>query len=223
MFCLLIIFLLSASCGDCIIHSKFFPKNTLINVHIPSGSRIESYLPLKAKRYLSSSDLILKDDENENHRRSLSSLLKSIQENKLFTKENISKLGLSVLLSYGFVSNMNSITGLILSWIIFGKATKQSPLAPGQWKGFLAVYAGIWAANNILRPLRVSLAILISPALERFVLFIQKRTGLRRSFAFGVAVFFCNILGTTTYLVVGLTLATSLAGVPLLYKPPPAI
>jgi hypothetical protein len=141
-----------------------------------------------------------------------------VREKKLFTKENLVKLGLNVALSYGFVSNLSSITLVIISWIIFGKTAKISPLAPGQWRGFLAVYAGLWAVNNFLRPFRISLAILISPVFEKFIDLVEKRSGFRRSIAIGIVVALVNVLGSFTYLFVGLSIATSIARVPLLHK-----
>lgn len=46
-------------------------------------------------------------------------------------KESISKLGLNVLLAYGFVSNVSYITCLILAWVTHGKNTGLSPLVAG--------------------------------------------------------------------------------------------
>ena len=73
----------------------------------------------------------------------LSSLLKGegISGIKL-NKESLAKLGLNALLAYGFVSNVSYITCVILAWVTFGKSTGLSPLAPGQWKKYLLVYAG---------------------------------------------------------------------------------
>eukprot|EP00596_Hydrurales_sp_CCMP1899_P006121 CAMPEP_0119033454 /NCGR_PEP_ID=MMETSP1177-20130426/498_1 /TAXON_ID=2985 /ORGANISM="Ochromonas sp, Strain CCMP1899" /LENGTH=205 /DNA_ID=CAMNT_0006990211 /DNA_START=85 /DNA_END=699 /DNA_ORIENTATION=+ len=48
-------------------------------------------------------------------------------------KESLSKLGLNVLLAYGFVSNASYITCLILAWVTHGKNTGLSPLVAGQW------------------------------------------------------------------------------------------
>ncbi len=43
--------------------------------------------------------------------------------------------------------------------ITFVKTSGNSPLAPGQWQGFLAVYAGLWAMQNFIRPIRFTLAL----------------------------------------------------------------
>ena len=55
-------------------------------------------------------------------------------------RERLAKMGLSALLSYGWVSNMSYAVTLSLSWFIHTKRTGLSPLAEGQWKPFLAVY-----------------------------------------------------------------------------------
>lgn len=145
--------------------------------------------------------------------------LSSIKNSNVFTKDNVAKLGFNVLLSYGWISNTFAITGVIISWIIFGKANNISPLAPGQWKKFLLVYAGVWAANNLLRPIRVSLSILVAPLFEKFIDNLQARFKVSRSIAVAMVVFLFNIIGSFSYLFVGLYVATSIAHVPLLHKP----
>ena len=49
--------------------------------------------------------------------------------------------GVGAVASYGFISNLNYCTGLSFSWIAFVSQRHLSPLAPGQWKAFLAFYA----------------------------------------------------------------------------------
>lgn len=56
----------------------------------------------------------------------LNSIDKYIESKNLkakFTKEEISKLGMYALLSYGFVSNFSYITCVIIAWCIHGKTT----------------------------------------------------------------------------------------------------
>jgi len=59
-------------------------------------------------------------------------------------KNILTDLGLNALLAYGFVSNLSYITCTWLAWLSHSKATKTSPLYPGQWKVFLTFYAGYW-------------------------------------------------------------------------------
>lgn len=103
--------------------------------------------------------------------------VRSALQDKRFSRDSIAKLGGYILLSYGFVSNISYITCVIISWIIHGRATGLSPLAKGQWKPFLAIYAGLWAANNVLRPLRFSVSVVIAPFFETIIAFIQVRQG----------------------------------------------
>ena len=131
-------------------------------------------------------------------------------------KESISKLGLNVLLAYGFVSNFSYITCLILAWVTHGKSTGLSPLVSGQWKKFLLVYATFFAANNILRPLRFTLSVAITPAFDKFIELVQKKSGWTRRTSTGVTIFLVNICGTFMYLFGGLLIATTIAKVPLL-------
>jgi hypothetical protein len=132
------------------------------------------------------------------------------------TKESLSKLGLNVLLAYGFVSNASYITCLILAWVTHGKNTGLSPLVAGQWKKFLVIYGSFFVANNILRPLRFSLSLTLTPLFDRLITTISKKTGFSRRNSTGVSVFLVNIVGSFTYLFLGLFLATSIAKVPLL-------
>jgi hypothetical protein len=152
---------------------------------------------------------------------SIISKVKNLLQGKGFSgaslnKAGLSKLGLNCLLAYGFVSNVSYITCLILAWITHGKSTGLSPLAQGQWKKYLLVYATFFAANNLLRPLRFSLSLAITPAFDKVIDLIQRRSGWTRRNSTAITVFLVNICGTFTYLFGGLFLATTFAKVPLL-------
>ena len=147
--------------------------------------------------------------------------LKSIfQNNKndkdgLTTKEKLAKMGLSALLSYGWVSNMSYAITLTVSWYTHSKKTGLSPLAPGQWKPFLAVYAGFWAFTNLIRPLRFGISVVVSRYFDTFVDFIQRKSGLGRKASIGVVVFLANFCGTFAAMGLGVGLASAAAGVPI--------
>ena len=140
---------------------------------------------------------------------------KSVDRKPLLTKENIAKLGLNVLLAYGFVSNVSYVTCVILTWIAHGKTFGVSPLAPGQWKAFLLIYSGFFAANNVLRPFRFSLSLALSPFFEKMVVGLVHRFSLKKSSAAALLVFLVNVVGTLWYLFFGLVIATRVARVPL--------
>lgn len=133
----------------------------------------------------------------------------------LTTKERLAKLGLSALLSYGWVSNMSYAVTLSLSWYGFSKKTGLSPLAPGQWKPFLAVYAGFYVFNNIIRPLRFGASVIVAKYFDNFVSFIQNKTKLSRKWSIGVVVFLANVLGTFAAMGFGVSIASTAAGVPI--------
>ncbi len=132
-----------------------------------------------------------------------------------FSRNALASLGLNALLAYGFVSNVSYISCLILSWISFSGSTKLSPLAPEQWKPFLAIYAGYWAINNILRPLRFSLSLVLTPAFNKLIDNVQKKTGWKRRAATASVIFGVNFCGTISYLTVGILFASAITGVPI--------
>ena len=133
----------------------------------------------------------------------------------LTTKERLAKMGLSALLSYGWVSNMSYAVTLSLSWYTHSKKTGLSPLAPNQWKPFLAVYAGFYVFNNIIRPLRFGMSVVVSRYFDNFVNFIQRKSGLGRKASIGVVVFLANVCGTFAAMGLGVSIASALSGVPI--------
>lgn len=162
----------------------------------------------------------------------------------LTTRERLAKMGLSALLSYGWgeskivlilaqpsrfglhihisyfidsqtVSNMSYAVTLSLSWYGFSKKTGLSPLAPGQWKPFLAVYAGFYVFNNIIRPLRFGASVVVAKYFDNFVGFIQNKTKLSRKWSIAVVVFLANVLGTFAAMGLGVSIASTAAGVPI--------
>ena len=143
--------------------------------------------------------------------------LQSFFSSARLDREKLAAVGGAALLSYGFVSNVNAVTLLILSWVSFARTTGLSPLAPGQWKAYLIAYTALYAVvGNGLRPLRFSLSVAITPFFDRFVALLQRRLKLSKTAAFAACVFLVNVCGTCSLLVVGLRLATLAAGVPFL-------
>ncbi len=101
------------------------------------------------------------------------------------------------------------------------KKTGTSPLAPGQWKPFLAVYAGFYVFNNIVRPLRFGASVVAARYFDAFVNTIQRKTKLPRKWSIATVVFLANICGTFAAMGLGITLASGAAGVPIF--PPKAM
>jgi hypothetical protein len=130
-------------------------------------------------------------------------------------RQRLAKAGLSVVLSYGWVSNMSYCVSVSAAWYIFCQRTRLSPLAPGQWPKFLAVYSGFWVFNNVVRPIRFGVSVAISTQFDNVVQWIQTKANVGKGVAVGLTVFLANIVGTITLMCAGIALAASLAGVPV--------
>lgn len=77
-----------------------------------------------------------------------------------------------------------SVAGLTiaLAWGTFCQSSGLSPLVPGQWPKFLAVYVGIYATlGTLLRPVRMAIAIGLTPKFSKFVTAIQDKLPFRSS------------------------------------------
>lgn len=133
-------------------------------------------------------------------------------------RQRLAKMGLAAVLSYGWVSNMSYCVSVSAAWYIFSSQTGLSPLAPGQWKKFLAVYAGFFVFNNIVRPIRFAVAVGISPQFDKVVANIQTRLRVNKATATAITVIIANIVGTTALMCAGIALAATLAGVPVFAK-----
>jgi len=133
----------------------------------------------------------------------------------LTTKQRLAKLGFAVLLSYGFVSNMSAMVFLSLAWFTFSAQTGLSPLAPNQWKPFTLVYAGFYVLSNLVRPLRIGIAITIGKYFDSILLYFQENTRLSRNATIALLVFGANVICTCLALVLGVSLASLFSGVPV--------
>jgi len=136
-------------------------------------------------------------------------------EDGLSTRDRLAKLGFAVLLSYGFVSNMSAMIFLSLAWFSFSLKTGLSPLAPGQWKPFTLVYAGFYVISNLVRPVRVAIAIAIGKYFDSILKYLQDKFKLSRSASIAFLVFGANVVLTTLALISGVSLASLLSGVPV--------
>jgi hypothetical protein len=138
------------------------------------------------------------------------------QDDGLTFRQRLTQLGLAALLSYGWVSNMSYCVTVSCAWYIFSRQTGLSPLQPGQWKPFLAVYAGFWVLNNVLRPLRLAVSVgLVAPQFERFLQALQQRLRVSRPVAIALTVFLANVVGTLSFMCLGIFGASVLAQVPV--------
>ena len=79
----------------------------------------------------------------------------------------------------------------------------------------MAVYAGFWVFNNIIRPARLAVAVAVSPKFDLVVNNIQDRFGVSRGVAIGITVIVANLIGTTAFMCAGILAASVAAGVPI--------
>lgn len=156
------------------------------------------------------------ESETEEEPKSRFSIKEKLFPNDGLTfKQRLAKSGLSVLISYGWLSTSSSAIAWSVAWYIHCKRTLLSPLVKGQWKPFLAVYAGFWVFNSVIRPLRFTLALSLSRFFEGFIQKTQERLNVSRKMAVGTTMLLFNVLGTGTFFVVGISIASFLSGVPV--------
>lgn len=123
-------------------------------------------------------------------------------------KERLKALGMGAFASYGVISNLNYGTALTMAWLAFVKLNGVAPTAPGQWPSFLAFYAGFWAVQNFVRPLRISLALALAPAFDKAITQLGEKLNIPKGWAFGIfivsiGIITSSILFSTIYLLGG--------------------
>lgn len=79
----------------------------------------------------------------------------------------------------------------------------------------MAVYAGFFVFNNFIRPIRLALAVGVSPKFDQFVNGLQNRLKVSRGVAIALTVIIANVIGTTSLMSLGIFIASCVAGVPL--------
>ena len=153
-------------------------------------------------------------------------------------RKQMAELGISFMLSYNLISNINGSMFLSLSWYIssvrvsgnkycrslrrcllsshahHAEKTGLSPLAPGGWKPLLAAYAGLYVFNTLVRPLRFAVAVGFTKKVSTFLERTQDRLGCSKAFSVGF-VFAALIAMWLGLAAAGITLASTLAGVPI--------
>jgi len=141
-----------------------------------------------------------------------------------FDRASLSKLGVDAFFTYGLVSNLNAGVTVSVAWFTFCQSTGLSPLAPGQWSKFLAVYAGIYLTfGTITRPFRMAFSVGVTPLFGRVIKRLQAslpfgetRPKLNRTLAILLFSVFGNTFCTLALIAAGVWVAGLLAGVPAL-------
>jgi hypothetical protein len=139
----------------------------------------------------------------------------SFKKDGMTSRQRLAKMGLDIFLSYGFVQNVSMTISTSLAWYLFSSRTGLSPLAPGQWKPFLAINAGFMVFQNIIRPVHVALAVLLSPYFDRAVEGFENRFNLSHRASITIIAILVNVVGTLALMGGGIGIAAAFAGVPV--------
>lgn len=139
-----------------------------------------------------------------------------------FDKDKIKTLGVDAFFTYGVVSNLNVGFMTALAWGTFSKTSGLSPLAVGQWKGFLATYTALYLSlGTVLRPFRMAFAVGLTPLYTRTVARLRDRLPFResnpqlnRTLALVSISLLFNFVGTFSLVGLGAWVAGIVTGVP---------
>lgn len=139
-----------------------------------------------------------------------------------FDKDKIKTLGIDAFFTYGVVSNLNVALLTAIAWTTFSTTTGLSPLAPGQWKGFVATYGALYISlGSIMRPFRMAFAVTATPVYTAFVTrirsglpFAESNPKLNRTLALIVVSLVFNMAGTFLLIAGGAWVAGQISGVP---------
>ncbi|CAB9498836.1 expressed unknown protein [Seminavis robusta] len=132
----------------------------------------------------------------------------------LTLKEKMAKQGFAALVNMIFVNNLTSISFLSFAWYGFSVQTGLSPLCPGQWKPFLAVFSGFMAMDVMLKPVKIATAIAAVPLADRAIGWLKRKCGGSKSLTMGLVLAWITV-SAFGMLGGGVTLASTLSGVPI--------
>jgi len=129
-------------------------------------------------------------------------------------RKKLSQMGVMCLLSYGFISNINAMTLILLATYRAIVITGASPFASAaSLKQFGITYAGLYLFSNVVRPFRMAAAVALQPAFEKFVKRVESTLKCKRAVAITITVIIANVCGTFAFLGLGLFGISSATGV----------
>mmetsp|Transcript_44892 Transcript_44892/g.103853 ORF Transcript_44892/g.103853 Transcript_44892/m.103853 type:complete len:266 (-) Transcript_44892:164-961(-) len=124
--------------------------------------------------------------------------------NKIDSKK-LRQMGVMVMLSYGFISNVNAMALILIATFRAISVTGCSPFtSPASFRQFGITYAGLYLVSNIVRPARIAMAVALQPMFEGFVTRVEKTLSCKRGRAIVVVVIIANVFGTCALLAGGL-------------------
>ena len=137
-----------------------------------------------------------------------------------FTRKNLSAMGMSLLLSYGFVSNVNSAAMMGWVWAKYVKDTGMSPFIgwrpPFVTPKFLAYYGAIYITlGSLLRPVRAAIATGLAPLFNKAIENLQTKLKFSKGMAVFTVIFMGNIVFTILWLLFNVRVACWVFRVPV--------
>jgi hypothetical protein len=102
-------------------------------------------------------------------------------------REQLARYGLGAFAAYGILSNLNAGVLICVSWLGVVRNLGVTPLdaAHPQAAGYFAAsYAALYVTSNLLRPVRLSLAVAAAPFFNRLLDALQRGLRLPRPAAF---------------------------------------
>ncbi len=86
------------------------------------------------------------------------------------------QIGAVLVVSFAFVAKLLRAATVVLAWAVASAASRQSPLAAGQWASFVTTHGTIrMVAEPLLIPLHVLAAVFLTPSLRSLVISLQRR------------------------------------------------
>lgn len=79
----------------------------------------------------------------------------------------------------------------------------------------MAINAGFMVFQNLIRPVHVALAVVVSPYFDKIVDGFQNRFGFSRRVSITVTALLANLVGTLALMGAGICFAATCAGVPV--------
>uniref|UniRef100_A0A7S4PY95 Uncharacterized protein n=1 Tax=Alexandrium monilatum TaxID=311494 RepID=A0A7S4PY95_9DINO len=132
-----------------------------------------------------------------------------------FDRKKLSEMGIVCFLSYGLLSNVIAITLILISTYSAMVTTGASPLSSRvALRQFGITYGGLYVISSLTRPLRMALAVGLTPLLERLVGRLQRSASCTKGVAVMLTVTVANVV-TLGALFAGMLVASSLTGVPV--------
>lgn len=122
--------------------------------------------------------------------------------------------GPAVFLTHFMMAQNFKVVFASVTWYFFCLKTGMSPLFPGQWKPYVAIFAACMAFDAYITPVRLAYAIVQAPKMDRFMCFLKGKVYDSKAIAavlIWVGIIVLNVVAGA----IAICFASLLAGVPV--------